>query len=546
MVFPMLLLVTASDADTDSVEDQASYFLKHAGDNASVKCGTPQLIKLLLEDTGVETTFKPAVYERLARPDMPYYADSQEGHFRIHYEREGNNAPDLTDNDNNNIPDFADSALVYLEMAWEMIVVDLGYGKPISDGTRGGGIDLIDCYFQDLTNRPQPLYGYTSPDANHSGSVSSYLVLDNDFSGGSYPTNGYDALKITSAHEFFHVVHYTYLGVTESIWWMEHSAVWFEDYAWDDINDYLNYVSTIYSNRDLPLDTQNGSFEYGASLFAFYIAKNYGTDYIRHIWNAFKNTQSGKIETLNTVLPDGLSDAISDLAVWMYFTNERADSENFFTDAELIDESVEPERVMTYNSSVDSINFHQYTFNYVDIVPKNGFAYGDSIHFHFTDRNNGLWDDKVILYNSPDNYKIMNVSALNPSVFVERPFDKAVLVIANVSDQNKTFRYVYSYDITTSNGVNEKTIPVPLALHQNYPNPFNTSTTISWSLLNSGDISLKVYNLQGQVVQTLEDGFMTSGIYYRMFDAGDLSSGVYFIVLESDGMTLKSRMTYVK
>jgi len=70
--------------------------------------------------------------------------------------------------------------------------------------------------------------------------------------------------------------------------------------------------------------------------------------------------------------------------------------------------------------------------------------------------------------------------------------------------------------------------PVAFKLEQNYPNPFNPGTTIKFSVVKSGLVSLKVYDLPGREVATLVNEEMNPGSYEVSFDATRLASGVYF------------------
>ena len=543
LILTTLFSATVIYADIEKTEDQAAFFLRHFKNKNVIKSGTPALLNLLYGDSDESRSFKAAYAER-ERPSMEAFKDSEEGHFRVHYNLSGNNAPDLTDINLNGVPDYVDSALVYLEYEWQLIVVTLGYGQPKYDGTRGGSIDIIDCYLQELST--QSLYGYTSPDITSGGPVSSYMIIDNDFSEPVYPTKGYDALKITTAHEFFHVIHYTYYGGSDAIWWMEHSAVWMENKAWDDVNDYLNYFGFLYLNRDLPIDTYNGSFEYGASLFAFHIAQKYGESYIRAIWNSFRDNQNGKIENMNTILPEGIAQTISNFAVWTYFTGNRANSRDFFKEANLITNTMTPDKTTAEQTTVDSLSFKHYTFKYIDITPEKGFSYGDSLYFKFEDRNGGMWKNQVILYTSPYNYIIEQLPDNQPSIFIPRPFNKAVLVVTNAAQLNKNYKLVYTIDIQPAKGVEREPQSIPFALLQNFPNPFNNTTTLTYSLNNTSHIILKIMNLSGQTVATLIDGVRYPGIYNETFDGADLSSGLYFAVLESGRMRLVSKMSLIK
>ena len=70
-------------------------------------------------------------------------------------------------------------------------------------------------------------------------------------------------------------------------------------------------------------------------------------------------------------------------------------------------------------------------------------------------------------------------------------------------------------------------------LNQNYPNPFNPVTTIQYSLASGCHVTLKVYDVLGNEVVTLVDGMEAAGNKSVRFEAGTLSSGIYFCVLQA-------------
>ena len=83
-------------------------------------------------------------------------------------------------------------------------------------------------------------------------------------------------------------------------------------------------------------------------------------------------------------------------------------------------------------------------------------------------------------------------------------------------------------------------------LAQNYPNPFNPSTTISFSIPEASNVSLKIYNTLGQQVQTLVSGFKEAGSYKIHFDAKNLTSGLYFYKIEAGTFSQVKKMMLLK
>lgn len=98
----------------------------------------------------------------------------------------------------------------------------------------------------------------------------------------------------------------------------------------------------------------------------------------------------------------------------------------------------------------------------------------------------------------------------------------------------------------------EEMIPMKLSLHQNYPNPFNLTTTIKFTTPPSpyqgegSRVRLVVYDILGRKIVTLLNKPMQPGSYEVEFDGSNLTSGVYFYVLETGGKRLSKKMLFVK
>ncbi|MGQ9642780.1 MAG: T9SS type A sorting domain-containing protein, partial [Ignavibacterium sp.] len=125
----------------------------------------------------------------------------------------------------------------------------------------------------------------------------------------------------------------------------------------------------------------------------------------------------------------------------------------------------------------------------------------------------------------------------------------------NFSDKNLTKgKYLYRLKQVDFNGTFEysKIIevdvvsPAKFELAQNYPNPFNPNTSISFTIPQSGNVKLSVYNLLGQEITTLVNEYKEAGTHNIEFNATNLNSGVYLYKLESNGLTLTKKMTLLK
>jgi len=90
-------------------------------------------------------------------------------------------------------------------------------------------------------------------------------------------------------------------------------------------------------------------------------------------------------------------------------------------------------------------------------------------------------------------------------------------------------------------------IPQKFSLEQNYPNPFNPSTTVKFTLLQSGITNLSVYNVLGQEVKSvIKNQDISSGSHEVNINMSDQSSGVYLLVLKQEQNVQVIKMTLLK
>ncbi len=163
----------------------------------------------------------------------------------------------------------------------------------------------------------------------------------------------------------------------------------------------------------------------------------------------------------------------------------------------------------------------------------------------------GLWVDHTTGTDIWANSYLVNVET-DDSTYVYS--DGRVYVEAGARDYAV---YVPASELTTtlpkSKGVinvgNEPEVtdaPESVVLYDNYPNPFNPTTNISFSIPESGQVSLNIYNSMGQLVSTVANGVFNAGEHKLTWDATSVASGIYIYSLTYNGQTINKRMTLIK
>ncbi|HEY5536197.1 MAG TPA: zinc-dependent metalloprotease family protein [Ignavibacteria bacterium] len=105
-----------------------------------------------------------------------------------------------------------------------------------------------------------------------------------------------------------------------------------------------------------------------------------------------------------------------------------------------------------------------------------------------------------------------------------------------------------NFTISTVSGISEnQTEPYSFKLLQNYPNPFNPATMINFTIPKMGTVTLKVYDIKGELVASLiNNELRTEGNYSVQFDGSSFASGMYFYRLESGSFVETRRMVLIK
>jgi len=208
--------------------------------------------------------------------------DSQ--HFKAVYTTSGEHAATA---------DFVSTSLTSAEYVWDYEVNTIGLPAPKTPAD--GKIRL---YFCDLLGSNYPVYGLTWTETIYADdSALTRIELDNDYSGFVLPQGmtEEDFSALVFAHEFFHAIQFGINYMAPTMWLLETNAVWMEEEVYPDADDYLtSYVTQLFQSLSTSIDTNNNSFEYGASQFFRHITENV-TDrsFIVDLWSTLGDECSG-------------------------------------------------------------------------------------------------------------------------------------------------------------------------------------------------------------------------------------------------------------
>ena len=148
------------------------------------------------------------------------------------------------------------------------------------------------------------------------------------------------------------------------------------------------------------------------------------------------------------------------------------------------------------------------------ISPDSGMVAGDHGKVRFTVNGGATWVEDTSVTNLTSQ-NINHISIIDNSVAVIVGDSGTIIFTAQDSSA-----------LTSVN--NNSVIVTEYKLNQNYPNPFNPSTHIQYSIPQYGLVTIIVYDMLGDKVATLVDGYNPSGSYEVEFDASELTSGIYF------------------
>lgn len=519
------------------------------------KCGVPAIdeIEQALDDVSPEVASE--IRRLRARPSNTDYIDTT--HFRIHYDTSGThkilNWPDTS---------YRDAIAASAEQSWADEIDVLGLRQPPDDGgdpDDGGGSSHYDIYVQNLSG----VYGYcqgtyTVP-ATPQTDCTSYVVIDNDYAGFGYP-EPQDPMKVTVAHEFCHALQNAH-DYTEPTWYKECTSVWAEDYVYDSINDYTQYIPYFYSYPYRSIDWNDGSGLriYGSTVWNFYLAENFGSGIIADIWYACEGglTPMQYIDIVLGGYGSSIEDSFADFALWNFFTGGRDDGSHYNEGASWSLVST----TMQYNlyPIVDGEPYSTYrpdyyAANYIKLnSPGTGWK---GLHIAYDGPWPGTTPNAAFVATGDlggveSEYAEIALNMMGNGEVTVQDWDTlsyAMLVVVNQTDNVNDMVYLYDVEqVDTGIETSEA-----FALKPASPNPFTGSTSIAYTVpTGGGHVEVTIYDVSGRAVRSLVGQQLPAGGGVAVWDGLDtrgekVASGVYFARLDIDGLTASGKLMYLK
>ena len=167
----------------------------------------------------------------------------------------------------------------------------------------------------------------------------------------------------------------------------------------------------------------------------------------------------------------------------------------------------------------------------------------------------------------PDNINLSNDIILSFDLdILNSEYEQSNLAIYNLDDGIWSFCETYIEDNKLKTNINkfgtyailydenhntQLALPTNYILSQNYPNPFNPETTIKYYIPEDNDIELNIYNIRGEKVRHLYNGYKKSGYYSIIWngksDTGvELSSGIYILNFKYGNNVINNKMVKIK
>lgn len=533
-----------------------------------IKCMVPVMIEYELLKSEASPTIAAEI-EELLDPQTPSQVGntyiSPSGIFIFKYDTSGTNAVPAEDSNENEIPDYVESAAFAADSSYSYMVETLGYTDFIENGP------------YEISFRNMNVYGRTI----FSGS-SSRIEVNNNFEGfdpNTHPDGDViGALYATIAHELKHSSQFELIGqsLREFTVWTEMDATLMEHVVFPDVNDYYNYImdknedfnedfsdENEYWDRNSPhrlsIFDDPGSATpglYWHVTWMIYFHEKFGPEFWVAVWDVIEQDRasgSGNefrfIESMDQVLESNGSSIQNEHIenhMWHMGSGPDFAGYNFgfpdrenYPNAELGEAQILTANSPTFINQVAPLE--SFAARYHDLVPSNN-SLGQPLFILDSEDTKGFGLGVVGYFEDGSVEYLTSFDPNSTRQILQTTWSWADLVDVNIAVINTNQSGSPSTYFVEINSIE----PDEDIISQNFPNPFNPTTRIEFALSDTKDVLIDVYDTLGRKVATLVDGQLNSGFHSIIFDGSGMASGVYLYRIVTNEAVISKKMLLIK
>jgi len=536
-------------------EDSFSAIMRYLGssdrqhESKATQSSKPLAIKsLLIHPDERRRILGKAQYSRPS--SLPESYITSDGNFKFHYTTSGYYAVDTTCTNGEGIPDYIYEAARAAEYVYRLLMDTLNYDPPPQDNIEGPETDIYILNFAGYS------YAYTYPESEVSSTsrrydYTAYMEIDNDYKETGYGTRGLDGLRVTIAHEYFHVVQLGYNwfpnnGLPSSggdEYFLEWSSTWFEERAYPRVNDYIQYLGGFFYNPGKSIWDYN-SYAYALGPFIYFLENTYDNELLRKVWENIKSRYA--FQALINVLDEyngSLANQYNNYVNACYFTGNRYD---------------ESYAVCPDAAQFPMMSVTQYQFNQSLSIPSSeirpfatqpfavSFTSDQFLNMNVDPDDDGSLIGSYIIDRQGSDYFYRNFDTQQDVFVGEMRKEEQLVVFLTNPEINDTIAVDMAFQSTET---------TPSKILKIYANPYIWQEQGPLSVeLQLGkfisELNFRIFNILGQRVydytidaSSLEPGIHTFNFTEDVFRSRNLSSGVYLLQIRADDDRMVKKFT---
>lgn len=483
-------------------------------------------------------------YINFEEPNLQVTIQSPSGMFTLHYDTTNTdttfNAVPPEDSLGNNIPDYIDSAAVFLDHVWHVEIDELGFMPPLDKN--GNPVSTYNVYFLNISDYGATYYIDEIND-NRPYNYTSYMEINNLMQGAGIKTPGLNGLRVTCAHEFNHAIQLSYNWWPSDLYFLEMTSTWMEDIVYPQVNDYFFYLNSLFRYiQYYRFTSANGNDPYANCLYLHMLSRLYGNSIVVKIWHQILYEDA--IDALETILPQNgitFSQSLNTYAKWLYFTGDRTIPGAFFKDAAFFDminisqqDILKSNYLVKHNFQVSGQSFY---YLEVDSVYNPGGRAE-------VETNTNNQDVQLNYFNIEKTDGYPKPAGINyPVVLGSVPQD---VVFAVSSTRDTTINVSFTFFSDSSIIPAEEKSPVAYG-----PNPTNIASGVKsasfWAVPANADIFIVDINMR-PVRKLTNDAYFDTPVLWDLRDSNGniVHSGIYFYIVKGQGKTQMNKIAIIR